>query len=584
MDKKVYEFIASQTGEKIVERKNCPNCGQEFAITDKDMEFYSKISPVFNGTKYEIPAPTLCPDCRLQRRLTRRNERKLYKRKCDLTGKDIISIYSEDKKDKVYSFDEWGTYEKWDPMEYGRDIDFSRPFFEQFNELLLQVPKNAIFYGSRSENSIYNNYTSNLKDCYLVFDSMNNERCMHSLKVSFGNDCVDCSYTIHSENCYECTDCMRSYNLFFGNSCTDCRDSYFLYNCNNCLNCFGCVGLDNKQYYIYNEEYTKEEYFKIIEKYLLKIKLWEIDEIKEKVRDLQNSTPRRNLIMNNVENSFWNNLDNSKNSIVCFDSFNLQNCKYSAKLHSTNDSYDFESWGDNCNLVYEWIAVWTNAYKALFGVCTWSNPNNIIYCCFISKCSDLFGCVWLKNKQYCILNKQYTKEEYEALVPKIIEHMQRTWERWEFFPIKYSPFGYNETVAEDIFPLSKDQVIDKWYKRMDKEYPINVPEWIELVRAQDLPDNISDVKDDILKKAVICEVSWKPFRIIKPELDFYRKHNLPLPRKHPDVRHLERLSQRAPRNLYLRTCNNCGKQIVSVYPADSEFKVYCEECYNKQVY
>ena len=99
-----------------------------------------------------------------------------------------------------------------------------------------------------------------------------------------------------------------------------------------------------------------------------------------------------------------------------------------------------------------------------------------------------------------------------------------------------------------------------------------------------MPEDIHDVDDEILKKAVVCEVSGKPFRIVKPELEFYRKHNLPLPRKHPDVRHLERMSKRAPRQLYLRECDNCGKQVVSVYPADSEFKVYCEECYNKETY
>lgn len=34
-------------GEKIVETKKCRISGQEFMVTDKDMEFYDKISPVF---------------------------------------------------------------------------------------------------------------------------------------------------------------------------------------------------------------------------------------------------------------------------------------------------------------------------------------------------------------------------------------------------------------------------------------------------------------------------------------------------------------------------------------------------------
>jgi Zn ribbon nucleic-acid-binding protein len=71
--------------EKIIQVKSCKNCNSSFEITDKDLEFYEKVSPSFNGKKYLIPSPTFCPDCRQQRRLTFRNERKLYKRKCDAT-------------------------------------------------------------------------------------------------------------------------------------------------------------------------------------------------------------------------------------------------------------------------------------------------------------------------------------------------------------------------------------------------------------------------------------------------------------------------------------------------------------------
>jgi hypothetical protein len=56
---------------------------------------------------------------------------------------------------------------------------------------------------------------------------------------------------------------------------------------------------------------------------------------------------------------------------------------------------------------------------------------------------------------------------------------------------------------------------------------------------------------------VICEVSGKPFRIIKQELEFYRKHNLPIPHRHPDVRHTDRMKLRNPRKLRDRKCNKC---------------------------
>jgi hypothetical protein len=72
-------------------------------------------------------------------------------------------------------------------------------------------------------------------------------------------------------------------------------------------------------------------------------------------------------------------------------------------------------------------------------------------------CSNCFGCISLRNKSYCILNKQYSKEEYEKLVPQIIEKMQADGERGEFFDPSLSSFGYNETVAQEYFPLTRDE-------------------------------------------------------------------------------------------------------------------------------
>lgn len=137
--REVYEFISKKTGDPIVKRKTCTVSGQPFAIYQSDLDFYVKISPTFAGQKFQIPTPTLCPEERQRRRLLFRNERKLYKRKCDATGDTIISIYSPDKPYKVYKQDFWWS-DKWDPMEYGREFDFSRTFTEQFGEFMKIVP------------------------------------------------------------------------------------------------------------------------------------------------------------------------------------------------------------------------------------------------------------------------------------------------------------------------------------------------------------------------------------------------------------------------------------------------------------
>mgnify|MGYP002346639652 CR=1 FL=1 len=579
MEKQVYEFIAAQTGEKIVERRKCPGCGQEFTITDKDLEFYCKISPVFNGVKYEIPAPTLCPDCRNQRRLTRRNERNIYKRKCDLTGKPIISDFHPDRDYIVYEESQRIT-DKWSPKDYGRDYDFARPFFQQFEELSKKVPYPAT-QSSYNENSDYTNQTGHLKDCYLVFEAAFSENCYYWNDIWTVKDSVDNLKLTNSEQCYQCIECFKCYNVKYSFKSSNCSNSWYLNNCDGCKDCFACVWLNNKQYFIFNEQYTKQDY-----QWKVKELLEDRKSLEEKYNQFVKTFPLNSV--NNIwsNNVFGNNIIESHNIFQSFDIVWCEDLKYCHGVNETKESIDYSLWWTLSERIYECISVWNTAYSILFGINNFDNISNLIYCLncrFWTK--NCFGCVWLHNhEEYYILNKQYTKEEYEKLVPKIIEHMQKTWERWEFFSANISPFGYNETVANEHFPLSRDEAIARWFKWEEKEYLINIPDWIELVKWQNLPDNIRDVNDDILKKAIVCEISWKPFRIVKSELDFYRKHNLPLPRKHPDIRHLERFKKRAPKQLYLRTCDNCGKQVISVYPQNSEFKVYCEECYNKETY
>lgn len=147
-------------------------------MTDKDAELYDKISPVFAGQKYLIPSPTLCPDERQRKRLSFRNERKLYHRKCDKTGNQIISIYSPDKQYTVYDQKVWWS-DEWSAFDYGIDFDFNKPFFEQFNSLLLTTPKVSIL-NTNCENSEFTNHTLQSKNCYLCVGTTKSENCYYS--------------------------------------------------------------------------------------------------------------------------------------------------------------------------------------------------------------------------------------------------------------------------------------------------------------------------------------------------------------------------------------------------------------------
>src|SRR3989339_762302 len=191
--------------------KICTQCHQSFTPAPAEVEFLKRIN---------LPLPTLCPTCRRQWRFAWRNERTLYHRTCDLTGKQIISIYSPHSPYKVYDQNEWHT-DKWDAMEYGRDFDFNRPFFDQFNELMLDAPKTSMF-SSRNENSDYTNGAQQDKNCYMIFVSDHNQDCYYSYAIDSCTDCTECLNCYKSTLCIECIDCSNSYNLAFSEKSHNC--------------------------------------------------------------------------------------------------------------------------------------------------------------------------------------------------------------------------------------------------------------------------------------------------------------------------------------------------------------------------
>ena len=83
---------------------------------------------------------------------------------------------------------------------------------------------------------------------------------------------------------------------------------------------------------------------------------------------------------------------------------------------------------------------------------------------------------------------------------------------------------------------------------------------------------------------MICEITGKPFKLIKQELLFYVQNGIPLPTKHPDQRHKERMKMRNPRELHERNCAECGASIITTYAPYRTEKIVCEECYRKLVY
>ncbi len=558
--------------------RTCTNCGKPFTVSDADLAFLAKISPVIGGRKHDIPAPTHCPDCRQQRRLTWRNERKLYHRTCDLTGQDIISTYSPDKPHKVYSPDAWNS-DKWNALEHGRDFDFNRPFFEQMRELQEAVPRIALNVVS-NENSPYINLSGYNKNCHLIFAAEYNEDCLYGRQVIKSKSCVDTLNCYESERCYEVIDCEKNYNLAFSKDCSGCTDSFFLSDCKGCNDCLFCINLRNKKYHIFNKEYSKEEFEQQKTIILQRLQAEGSAALQQEFRQFTLQHPHRDLFKINCENADGDFLQNSRNLRHCFDLSYADECAYVYTGFQVKDLMDV-CHTTEMEIGYEGVSFGYKAYNCMFTHSSWSS-NNSFYCDIVQSCTDCFGCICLRQQKFCILNKQYTKEEYEELVPRIIDHMKKTGEWGEFFPHNLSPFAYNETLAQEYYPMNKEEVTARgWQWREEVE---EAPQVDKVVPASQLPASIDDVPDDILQWAVLSEESQKPFRIIKQELQFYRDMHLPLPRITPDERHAKRMQQRNPRQLWDRQCMKCGKGIKTTYAPDRPEIVYCEECYLASVY
>jgi hypothetical protein len=196
--------------------------------------------------------------------------------------------------------------------------------------------------------------------------------------------------------------------------------------------------------------------------------------------------------------------------------------------------------------------------------------------CFSSH--HLFGCAGLRNAEYCILNRQYSKEEYESLIPQIIEHMKATEEYGEFFPARLSPFTYNESTANEYMPLHKEEALAQGFKWQD-EIPHTSGQ--ETISHDKLPKDSQELSDDLLKEVLKCERCTRNYRLILQELNFYRKMNLPVPNECFNCRHERRMKMRNPRQLFGGTCAKCGMHFETSYPPEkhNEFKLYCERCY-----
>ncbi|MFA4930599.1 MAG: hypothetical protein WC570_01895 [Patescibacteria group bacterium] len=584
--------ILDQLNQQTPHERECGVCHNKWPIEQADLEFFKKLI---------VPVPTVCPECSMRRKMAWRNERKLYKRKCDVTGKEIISIYSPDKPYKVYDKDYWYS-DNWDPLDYGQEYDPDRSFFDQYHDLLHKVPLVSL-NSVNNENSEYLNHGSGNKNCYLISVATNNEDCYFGRYLTDCRECVDCMELQKCEGCYETGMGGGNYNCIYLWGATGCSDCHFSIKLDNCQNCILCTNLRNKQYYIRNEQVSKEEFeeFK---------KNWQWEQMKQEFLRLKDNIIVRFGFFGGSEDCSGDLVFGSKNCTHCFAVNASEGCRYCYDAPmSLKDSYDCHTCGFDSSLLYNCLGTITG-YNLKCSFLSGFNGKFVEYSLVCMGCEYVFGSVSLRNKKYCILNKQYSKEDYEELVAQIKLDMINRGEYGQFFPSFLSPFGYNETLASENMPMSKEMAIAQGYKwsDYDPESGYNGP-WY---KPQDTGVYVDVNKaNDLLNGVLRCEVTGKPYRITSPELAFYIKYHIPIPRRSPDQRHVERMSYKNPYRLWKRQCmcegqgssgkdqvssikdqglsgecthgGRCNNMFETTYAPDRPEKVYCADCYQKSL-
>lgn len=562
------------------ENKQCQNCKKDFTIEAEDFNYYEKI---------KVPPPTWCPECRMIRRFAIQNTWNLSWRDCAKCGKKTLSVHSPEQKLIIYCSSCWWG-DSWDGTETGIDYDPSRTFFEQVIELSLKTPHVALATSYNTlKNSDYSNDIGWSKDCYLVFwadfcDNVYYSSILNTLKWS-----ADCLRGWKSELCYESTGFIGSYRVFFSEDFDDCVDTWFSRNVYGCTNCFGCVNLRGASYQIFNVQYSKEEYAKKVKEFGLDS--WDnIQKLEKQAREFWLTKPYREFHGNafnlNVTGEHVYRCKNSKESYILN---GAENCKWCQLMtvDGSRDCMDYTGWGNNASRIYESATIGENSDSVKFSYACFPDSLNLEYCYQVISGKNNFGCVDLKRKKYCILNKEYSKEKYEELREKIIADMKnnpyidklgRKFTYGEFFPLEFNKFHYNKSNAMKFFPKTKEQVISEGYLWSDFENPNHKC----TIESSFLPATITETQDSILDEVIECLSCKRGYKIVKGELDLLRKLILPVPHECPKCRENRRFDRMTRPGMYHRECDKCKVSIYTPYAPDRPEIVYCVKCYQQE--
>ena len=416
-------------------------------------------------------------------------------------------------------------------MDYGLDYDLSKSFADNFGSLFKNIPLSATISQMAGENTQYADVIVSSTNCYLsnmIIDNCENIFYTFQSFENCKNIFSSVSIYSNSENIYMSSGVTNGFKVFYSKYIINSNNIWFSSNLIWCSECILCDDLENQKYCIENKEYEKEEYLEK-KKEILKNKndfLSKLQNIKVKWKNFWSTDVTWNFIekSSDVENGFYI-ADVSKSRNILF------------SWWTQKESYDvFDTW-INVKDMYGVASWWVNS-ENIYLSSQIESCYNIFYSYYLNNSNHCFACIWLQNQSFCILNKQYTKEDWYKKVNQIFEKMDNNGTLWDFLPPELNPFYFNDTVAWIIWWFQKEDIVSDLYMWRDEKIQVEIPNWVDTINIDELNSyqwfNQNwewKINPEILKKVIIDE-NWNYYKIVQMEYDFLIKNSLPIPEIH----------------------------------------------------
>lgn len=494
----------------------------------------------------------------------------LYPRKCDFSGADIISVYPPNCPYPVYHKDLW----RENVQVVWAEFDDTRWVFEQAWDIFSRtaIPHNFWIW---SENCEYTDDAWYSRNSYLTHNMLQCENTYYSHRAIELTDCRYCVYSYTSKRCSDLVYCFDCFQVFYALMSKRCSDSAFLFDCEDCRDCLLCWNLRNKQYCIGNQQFTRETYEIERKKYnLASRKVYAKLKIEFQEHILKNAWWRASHMVSN-EVSTGDYLSDSKSCTECFILDKWEDCSYGMRASWSVSSHRFVS-VISSNHVTDSVNVWEQSRNIAFSV-NISHCQDMLYCMECVDSHDCFLSAWLVGKQYYILGKAYTPDEYRELKAKIIAYMQATGEYGKLFPAYFSPASYDESLAGLYYPLTRDEQESLWFRpSVAALQPTRA-----IGPSTDIPDQVTtENMTHLLQSLYWDNVAMRPIQFFARDVELCQSLGIPV----NDTFYIRRIRENFE-NLNFTTelrdtlCAKTGKSIQTTLPNLLDWRIISEDAY-----